>query len=89
MITSTEAAIWRSSSKQVFLKILQFSQESNYVGYGTVTLLKSNCSTGVFLWITENFLKWEPQWQKRKTSAKSWPCELNEECRLFEINCSL
>ena len=33
--------------------------------------------------------KREPQSGKRKTSSGSWPCELDEEHGLLEMNCSL
>ena len=47
----------RSSIKKLFLKILQYSQESNYIGvflmkmqaFSPATLLKRDSNTGLFL----------------------------------------
>ena len=47
----TEAAVPRCSSKEVFLKVSQYSQKNIW---RPVTLLKRNSNTGVFLWILRN-----------------------------------
>ena len=55
----------RCSMKKLFLKILQYSQENTYVGVffnknagvQSVTLIKRDSNTGVFLWVLRNF--WE------------------------------
>ena len=60
-----KAAARMCSSKQTFLKILQYSQENTCVGvfffflklhaWKSATLLKWDSSTGVFLWIFRSF----------------------------------
>ena len=80
MIRSTEAAVRRCSSKYVFLKILQLITRKHLCwnlfliqlqSCSPATILKSNSSTGVFLWTLPNF-KEHLFW---KTSANG--CFLN------------
>ena len=51
---------WKCSAKELFLKILQYSQENTYVGVSLPTfksaiLSKRDSKANVFLWILRNF----------------------------------
>ena len=50
---------------------------------------KSDCRYGSMNNLVWRFKKWDPRWEKRKTSLRSWPCELEKGRSLFEINCIL
>ena len=59
-----QVAVLRCSARYMFLNILQIPQENTYVGdffsnnvtyLRPATLLKRDSSTGVFLWIFQNF----------------------------------
>ena len=49
-----EAAVLRCSSKSVFLKVSQYSQENKCVGVRPATLQKRDYNTGVFLRTMQN-----------------------------------
>ena len=61
LMIAKEVAVHRCSLKQVFLKILQYSQENICAGVSfwyscrPETLLKGDSNAGVFLWILWNF----------------------------------
>ena len=64
VLTRSEAAVWRFSVKNAFLKNLQNSQEKHLCQnllfnkirrpWGLPLYLKRYCGTGVFLWILQN-----------------------------------
>ena len=62
----SEAATGSVSWKKLFLKIMQYSQES----CRSATLLKADSNTDVFLWILQNY--WEHFFRRRSANGCFW-----------------